>query len=92
MPAAGRVGDVSTHGGTIVGPGEPTVLIGNMPAAVAGDNHVCALPPNGHQPTASPFPAGSPTVLIGGKPAVRVGDVCACGAAPALGCPTVMIG
>lgn len=92
MPAAARVGDVTNHGGTIVGPGEATVLIGGMPAAVAGDNHVCSLPPNAHQPTASPFPMGSTTVMIGGKPAIRVGDTCICGASAAVGAPTVMIG
>lgn len=92
MPAAARITDISTHGGTIVGPGTPTVLIGGMPAAVAGDNHICALPPNVHQPTVSPFPMGSNTVLIGGKPAIRVGDVCICGASPAVGEPTVLIG
>jgi uncharacterized Zn-binding protein involved in type VI secretion len=84
--------DTSNHGGTIVGPGEPTVLIGGMPACVAGDNHVCSLPPNSHQPTVSPFSAGSGTVLIGGKPAIRVGDVCLCGASAVIGEPTVMIG
>lgn len=92
MPAAARVGDVTNHGGTIVGPGEATVLIGGMPAAVAGDNHVCSLPPNAHQPTSSPFPMGSTTVLIGGKPALRVGDSCICGASAAVGAPTVTIG
>lgn len=92
MPAAARVGDVTNHGGTIVGPGEATVLIGGMPAAVAGDNHVCSLPPNVHQPTSSPFPMGSTTVLIGGKPALRVGDSCICGASAAVGAPTVTIG
>ncbi len=92
MPAAARVTDTSTHGGTIIGPGEATVLIGGMPAAVAGDNHVCVLPPNSHQPTVSPFPIGSVTVLIGGKPAVRVGDTCICGAGAAVGEPTVLIG
>lgn len=92
MPPAARVGDVSNHGGTIVGPGVPTVLIGGMPAAVAGDMHVCALPPNVHQPTASPFPMGSATVLIQSKPALRVGDVCGCGASAAVGSPTVIIG
>jgi uncharacterized Zn-binding protein involved in type VI secretion len=92
MPAAARVGDTSTHGGTIVGPGMATVLIGGMPAAVAGDMHVCSLPPNAHQPTASPFPAGSTTVLIGGMPAVRTTDTCICGAMAAVGEPTVMIG
>ena len=92
MPAAARVTDSTTHGGTIVGPGEATVLIGGMPAAVMGDNHVCSLPPNVHQPTVSPFLIGSGTVLIGGKPAIRVGDTCLCGAGAAVGEPTVMIG
>ncbi len=92
MPAAACVGDISTHGGTITGPGVATVLIGGMPAAVAGDMHACSLPPNGHQPTVSPFPMGSATVLIGGRPALRVGDSCLCGAASAVGNPTVMIG
>lgn len=92
MAAAARVLDTTTHGGTIMGPGEATVLIGGMPACVLGDNHVCSLPPNAHQPTASPFPMGSATVLIGGKPAIRVGDTCICGASAAVGEPTVMIG
>jgi uncharacterized Zn-binding protein involved in type VI secretion len=92
MPAAARVGDLSNHGGSIVGPGVATVLIGGMPAAVAGDIHVCVLPPVSHQPTASPFPMGSATVLIGGRPALRVGDACICGAMAAVGAPTVLIG
>ena len=92
MAAAARAGDVSNHGGTISGPGVSTVLIGGMPAAVAGDLHVCALPPSGHQPTSSPFPAGSTTVTIGGRPALRTSDACVCGAMAALGAPTVSIG
>ncbi len=92
MPAAARVGDTSNHGGTIAGPGVATVLIGSLPAAVAGDIHVCSLPPSGHQPTVSPFPAGSGTVLIGGLPALRTTDTCICGAAAAVGEPTVLIG
>ena len=93
MPAAARITDVTNHGGTIIGPGEATVLIGGMPAAVAGDNHVCVIPPPPavlHPPT--PFPMGSTTVLIGGKPAIRVGDVCGCGASAVVGCPTVIVG
>jgi uncharacterized Zn-binding protein involved in type VI secretion len=91
MPAAVRVGDLSNHGGTILGPGVSNVLIGGKPSAVAGDSHVCALPPIGHQPTASIFPIGSTTVLIGGRPAVRTTDTCLCGAMAAIGEPTVMI-
>ncbi len=92
MPAAVRVTDTSNHGGLVTGPGVATVLIGGLAAAVATDQHVCALPPAGHQPTASPFPAGSATVLIGGSPALRVGDVCLCGASAVLGEPTVVVG
>jgi uncharacterized Zn-binding protein involved in type VI secretion len=92
MPAAARVADTTTHGGTIVGPGVATVLIGGMPAAVATDQHVCSLPPNAHQPTASPFPSGSGTVMIGGMPALRTSDTCLCGAGAAVGEPTVLIG
>ncbi len=92
MPFAARVGDVSTHGGTIVGPGVATVLIAGMPAAVVGDMHVCSLPPTGHQPTASPFPSGSATVLVSGRPALRTTDTCVCGAMAAVGAPTVSVG
>ena len=92
MPPAARITDVSTHGGTIVGPGVPTVLIEGVPASVAGDTHTCVLPPQSHVPTVSPFPLGSTSVLIGGKPALRVGDTCICGAGAAVGAPTVMIG
>ncbi len=92
MPAAVRVTDTTNHGGTVIGPGVATVLIGGMPAAILGDNHICSLPPNSHQPTASPFIQGSATVMIGGMPAVRVGDTCVCGAAAVVGEPTVMIG
>lgn len=92
MPPAAKTLDTTNHGGTIIGPGEPTVLIGGMPATVLGDNHVCSLPPNAHQPTVSPFLMGSTTVLIGGKPAIRVGDTCLCGASSVVGEPTVIIG
>lgn len=91
MPPAARVGDITNHGGTIVGPGAMTVMIGGKPAAVAGDSHVCSLPPTGHQPTVSVFPMGSVTVLIGGKPALRTTDACICGAMAAIGEVTVII-
>ncbi len=37
MPAAACVGDTTSHGGTITGPGVATVMIGGKPAAVLGD-------------------------------------------------------
>ncbi|NUN12898.1 MAG: PAAR domain-containing protein [Myxococcales bacterium] len=87
---AARVTDMTVHGGMIAGPGVPTVLVGGKPAAVMGDQHVCAIPPP--HPMVSPFPAGSGTVLIGGKPALRTTDACICGAMAAVGDPTVQIG
>jgi len=89
MPAAARVGDPSSHGGSDSGPGVANVLIGGMPASVAGDTHICAVP-QPHPP--SVFPLGSATVLIGGRPALRQGDTAGCGAQIAAGAPTVQIG
>ncbi len=92
MPNAARVGDVTTHGGMVTGPGIVNVLVGGKPAAVMADMHVCAIPPNTPHATVSIFPMGSPTVLIGGRFALRVGDMCLCGASVIIGEPTVQIG
>lgn len=72
-------------GGPIIGPGVPTVLIANMPAAVLGDTATCVGPPDVIQ-------KGSATVTIGGKPAARMGDLTAHGGTISIGCPTVLIG
>jgi uncharacterized Zn-binding protein involved in type VI secretion len=99
MPPAARLTDLHTcpmqtpavpspipHvGGPIVGPGSPTVLIGNLPAACMGDNCVCVGPPDS-------IVKGSSSVLIGGKPAARMGDSTAHGGSIAAGFPTVLIG
>ena len=82
---------MTTHEGVITGPGVPTVLIGGMPAAVAGDTHTCPMAAPGH-PAESPFPMGSTTVMIGGRQALRITDTCGCGAMATPGCPTVIIG
>ncbi|MEM7374085.1 MAG: PAAR domain-containing protein [Bacteroidota bacterium] len=87
MPSAVRITDVTNYGGVILGPGVSTVLIGNLPAAVMGDNHAY-----GSAPIVTPTIVGSTTVLIGGKPALRVGDVCATGGSAVIGTPTVQIG
>lgn len=96
-PAA-RIGDMHTcpmvtpgvppvpHvGGPITGPGVPTVLICNVPAAVMGDMCTCVGPPDS-------IILGSATVLIGGKPAARMGDTTSHGGIIVLGAPTVLIG
>jgi uncharacterized Zn-binding protein involved in type VI secretion len=72
-------------GGPISGPGAPTVLIGNLPAARIGDMAVCVGPPDS-------IVMGSATVLIAGMPAARIGDSCAHGGSIVLGWPTVLIG
>jgi uncharacterized Zn-binding protein involved in type VI secretion len=72
-------------GGPITGPGVPTVLIGNMPAAVLGDMCTCVGPP-------ASIILGSTGVLIGNKPAARMGDMTAHGGSIVIGCPTVLIG
>lgn len=76
----------------VSGPGAPNVLIGGLPAAVAGDMHACAMPPTAGPHPPSPFPMGSATVLIGGRPALRVGDVSGCGAPIVFGAVNVLIG
>ena len=96
MPMAARISDmhvcpmvgpgsVPHVGGPILPPGAPTVLIGGLPAATAGDMCTCTGPPD-------TIAAGSSTVLIGGKPAARMGDSTSHGGSIVLGCPTVIIG
>lgn len=95
MSAAARITDmhicplvtgVVPHvGGPILPAGEPTVLIGGLPAARVGDMATCVGPPD-------TIVAGSATVLIGGMPAARMGDTTAHGGTIILGEPTVLIG
>ena len=72
-------------GGPILPAGEPTVLIGGMPAARVGDMATCTGPPD-------TIVSGSATVMIGGMPAARMGDSTAHGGTIIIGCPTVLIG
>ncbi|RXK47180.1 PAAR domain-containing protein [Aquirufa rosea] len=98
MPPAARITDMHTcpkktpgispipHvGGPIIGPGCPTVLIGNLPAACVGDMLVCIGEPD-------TIISGSQTVFIGGKAAARMGDTTLHGGTIVLGLPTVLIG
>lgn len=78
-------GMVPHVGGPIMPPGEPTVLIGGMPAARVGDMAICT----GLLDT---ILIGSATVFIGGMPAARLGDQTAHGGIIVAGLPTVLIG
>lgn len=90
MPLAARMGALTSHNGTVAGPGAASVIIEGLPAAVALDTHICGLPPQPHPP--SPFPIGSQTVLIGGRQALRMGDTAGCGGQILLGASKVDIG
>ncbi len=72
-------------GGPLMPPGEPTVLIGGMPASRVGDMASCTGPP-------ATIISGSASVLIGGMPAARMGDPTAHGGSIITGCMNVLIG
>ena len=87
MHVCPQVTGVVPHvGGPILPPGQPTVLIGFMPAACVGDMCVCTGPPD------SIIPPGSTKCLIGNKPAARMGDSTAHGGKIVIGCMQVLIG
>lgn len=82
-----RLGDRTSHGGTIITGAERTPINGR-PAARKGDLHSC--PMEGHGVT--PITDGSSSVLIEGSPAARVGDSCGCGASIISGSPDTVAG
>ena len=95
MPPAARItdnhvcpkvepGPVPHVGGPVIS-GEPTVIIGFMPAARVTDALVCVGPPD-------KVSAGSSNVIIGNQEAARIGDSCQHGGKIVSGCPTVIIG
>jgi uncharacterized Zn-binding protein involved in type VI secretion len=92
MPPAARLLDSTTHGGVVIALGAARVLIGGLPAAAVGDQHLCPVPPPAGPHPPAPFPSGSATVAIGGKPALRVGDLAPCGAAIVTGAADVELG
>lgn len=73
------------HVGGPIAKGEPTVMIGFMPAARVADQLVCVGPPD-------MIAMGSATVFIGFMPAARLGDQTVHGGVITVGFPTVMIG
>ena len=79
-------GIVPHVGGPILPPGEPTVMIGMLPAARVGDKCTCVGPPD-------VIAKGSSNVMIGNMPAARLLDQTAHGGViVGPGEPTVMIG
>lgn len=99
MPAAARVGDITSHLGTPLGPGpgSSTVKIGGMPAWRAGvDFHACTASDGPAKPhTGGTVAIGSSKVFINKCAAVRKGDqVVEAGPGNAIttGCERVQIG
>lgn len=101
MRPAARLGDKTSHGGSLGPPPPPlaatvsTVLIEGVPASVVGSTHVCVKGPDallGPANVVQP-PQGPPrNVYIGGLPAAVVGDKTVCQATIVLGARTVLIG
>lgn len=70
-----RLGDTSSHGGTIV-TGAQRTLVDGKPAARMGDLHVCPIPFHG----VTRIVRGAGSTLVEGHPAARMGDIAGCGA------------
>lgn len=98
---ATKVGSLTGHGGMVIGPGCPTVLIEKTPAIrVSADTHACPMVTPGTPPVPhvgmNNIGPGVPNVLISGFPLSTVGDLFLCtGTPPApvlMGASTVFIG
>lgn len=70
-----RLGDMSSHGGTII-TGAMRTMVNGRPAARMGDLHVCPIPYHG----VTPIITGSLNTITEGRPNARMGDVTGCGA------------
>ena len=75
MPSVARLGDSSSHGGTIITSASKTYDNGILVARV-GDLHSCPIP--GHGVTA--ITSGSGHFVCEGQIVAVVGSVCGCGA------------
>lgn len=82
-----RMGDTSSHGGTII-TGALKTFVDGVPVARMGDLHVCPI--YGHLVT--PIINGSPTTMVEGKPVARMGDMAACGAMIVIGSQKSIVG
>ena len=77
-----RLGDPSSHGGTIIGPCSPTVTVDGLRVARTGDMHQCPI--TGHGTTAL---TGTSPAKVDGSNIVCVGDTAGCGASITTGSP-----
>lgn len=81
-----RLGDPSSHGGTIIS-ASSDFRVDGIGVARTGDQHSCPIP--GHGVTTL---TGTAIMQNDGKHVVRVGDTAACGAAITAGSPKTSAG
>lgn len=70
-----RLGDTSSHGGTVI-TGSVTTIVNGRPVARMSDMHVCPIPGHG----VTPIVSGSLDTATDGRPNARMGDMAGCGA------------
>lgn len=75
MRGQARLGDMSSHGGTVI-TGSVTTVVNSRPVARMCDLHVCPIPGHG----VTPIVSGSLNTATDGRPNARVGDMAGCGA------------
>lgn len=86
IAAVARLGDPSSHGGSIITAAE-TVTANGLGVARDGDLHACPIP--GHGVT---MITGTGRASAEGGTIVRVGDTAACGAVIISGSPDTFVG
>lgn len=80
-----RLGDQSSHGGTIISASSNALLANGLAVAVDGDLHRCPIEGHGVTPLTS-----SSRNTSGGKGLIRAGDRAGCGAVVITGSPDVL--
>lgn len=76
-----RLGDTSSHGGSMVSASGSFKVNGKM-VCVNGDMHSCPIPYHGTTPVSS-----FTSLISNGKPVTRTGDAAGCGAIITTGSP-----
>jgi uncharacterized Zn-binding protein involved in type VI secretion len=71
-----RVGDPTSHGGTVIASGAPYFMVDGKAVALVGDDCVCPI--QGHQSCV--IASGNPHHIVDGKPVAYEGDKTSCGA------------
>ena len=85
MPNTSRIGDIHSHGGTII-TGASSVVDQNSPTARIGDLAVCPI----HGIVT--IVTGNNTVIDEGSPTASIGDLLSCGAVIVTGASNVVDG